>query len=165
MNKKHRFYFGFILATIIGLQSCETPREVIDDKPTDGLAEIVEVSFKSIANGYLTGDGAEEISKGGIVINSQAEWSALKTKMNSVNKTIDDPAVDFNKMTVLAYFDQIRGSGGYSVAFASISQTGNTVQTRIKMSAPKGDAIEIMTQPYSIVFIEKTDKTIAFTEL
>lgn len=155
MNKKHIFYFGFALATIIGLQSCETPREVIVEKP-------IEIAFKNIASGYLTGNGSEGVSEGGVVINSQEEWDALTINMNYVNNAIDEQSIDFNKMTVLAFFDQIRGSGGYSVEFVSILKTGNTIQAQIKKTAPKEDAIEIMTQPYNIVFIEKSNNIIKF---
>lgn len=158
MNKKHIFYFGFVLATIIGLQACGTTNEVIDEKPT----EVTDVAFKNSASGNLQGDGAEGINEGGIVVNSQEEWTTLTTKMNSVNEAFKEQSIDFNNMTVLAYFDQIRGSGGYTVEFASVSQTSKSIQAHIKRTASDGNDIEIMTQPYSIVLIEKTDKTVVF---
>ena len=164
MNKKHLVYFGFALATLIGLPSCETSKEVITEKPAEDLALATQVAFKNVASAYLTGNGAEKIVKGGIVINSQAEWEVLTTKMNSVNRAIKDESIDFNKMTVLAYFDKIRGSGGYNVDFVSITEIGQEVQAIVKDTPPEGDAIEIMTQPYSIVMIDKTSKAVTFIE-
>ncbi len=160
MNKKHLFYFGFVLMTLIGLQSCRTTEEITEEKPT----ELSKIAFKNNASGYLTGNGAEGITEGGIVINSEAEWDALAKKMNSVNDAIKNQSIDFNKMTVLAYFDQIRGSGGYSVEFASISRTGQLIQAITKKTPATGDNIEIMTQPYTIVLIDKTNMAVVFIE-
>ncbi|PHR20420.1 MAG: hypothetical protein COA38_19435 [Fluviicola sp.] len=162
MNKKHTFYFGFVLTTIIGLQACGTTNEVLDEKPSEVIVEVMDVAFKNVASGNLQGDGAEGINEGGVVINSQEEWTSLMTKMNSVNEAVKEQSIDFNNTTVLAYFDQIRGSGGYTVEFASVSQTSKSIQVQIKRTASDGNDIEIMTQPYSIVFIEKTDKTVVF---
>lgn len=162
MNKKHTFYFGFVLTTIIGLQACGTTNEVLDEKPSEVIVEVMDIAFKNVASGNLQGDGAEGINEGGIVVNSQEEWTTLTTKMNSVNEAFKEQSIDFNNMTVLAYFDQIRGSGGYTVEFASVSQTSKSIQAHIKRTASDGNDIEIMTQPYSIVLIEKTDKTVVF---
>ena len=162
MNKKHIFYFGFVLVTLIGLQSCRTTEEVIDTKPTEVHNDATQVPFKNVASGYLTGNGAEGIEEGGMVINSQENWDALRAKMNSVNNAISEQSIDFNKMTVLAYFDQVRGSGGYTVDFATVSQIGTSVQVIVQKVDSEGNDIEIMTQPYSIVQIEKTVNTVVF---
>ena len=67
-----------------------------------------------------------------------------------------------NTLRILAYFDQIRGSGGYTVEFASMSQINNSVQAVVKQTDSDGNDIEIMTQPYSIVIIDKTENKVEF---
>ena len=164
MNANRILFFGLVMIALIGLESCKTTEDPIGEKPPQEQAKVEEVPFDEIANAYLTGYGAEGIEPGGIVIDSQADWDELTTKMNSINSTIDEKSVDFNRMRVLAYFDEIRGSGGYTVEFTSVSRIGQTTQVRTKKTAPTGDAIEIMTQPYSIVVIEKSDNTVVFVE-
>ncbi|MFT6501526.1 MAG: hypothetical protein ACJASQ_001638 [Crocinitomicaceae bacterium] len=164
MKKKHTLYFGFALMTLIGLQSCKTTEEVIGEQPADTLSNVYPLSINEVASGYLTGYGAEGIEEGGVVINSLEEWNALTTKMNSVNKAIKEQSIDFNRVTVLAYFDQIRGSGGYTVQIATATKTGKKIQAQIKKASPEGDAIEIMTQPFHIVIIQKSDEKVSFTE-
>lgn len=164
MKKKHILYFGFALATIIGLQSCKTTEEIIDQQPADTVSNVYEFSLTEVASGYMTGYGAEGIEEGGLAINSLEEWNALTTKMNSANRAIKEQSIDFDRVTVLAYFDQIRGSGGYTVEIASATKTGKKIQAQIKKASPKGDAIEIMTQPFHIVYIQKSDEKVSFTE-
>ena len=162
MSKNYLFYFGFILVTLIGLQSCKSTEDVIVEQPDEVFNEATKVAFKDVANGYLTGNGDEGLREGGITINSQVEWEALRDKMNSVNQAIKEQSLDFEKFTVLAYFDKVRGSGGYTVEFATISEIEGSVQVITKKTAPTGDAIEIMTQPYSIVCIDKTANVVVF---
>ena len=164
MKKNYALYFGFALATLIGLQSCKTTEEIIEEQPADTVSNVYPLSIKEAASGYLTGYGAEGIEEGGVVINSLEEWNALTTKMNSSNKAIKEQSIDFDRVTVLAYFDQIRGSGGYTVEIASATKTGKKIQAQIKKASPKGDAIEIMTQPFHIVIIQKSDEKVSFTE-
>lgn len=158
MNMKHLFYFGFVLVTLIGLQSCGC----VKDKPIEGTVEATKMAFRNMESGYLTGNGDEKITEGGLVINSKENWDALAEKMNSVNKTIGEQSIDFEKQTVLVYFDKIRGSGGYTVEFATISEINNVVQAIIKQTDSDGNDIEIMTQPYSIVLIDKTENEVTF---
>ena len=105
MTMKRTFYFASMFMAIIALQSCETPKEAIQEKPNEpveGIAESLDIPFRVIADGYLTGNGEEGIGEGGIVINSKEQWEALVTKMNSVNETMKEEPIDFDKMTVLA---------------------------------------------------------------
>ncbi|NRA12285.1 MAG: protease complex subunit PrcB family protein [Crocinitomicaceae bacterium] len=160
MKKKHILYLGLALGTMIGIQSCKVVEET---GPTDTL-EVIETSFKEIANNSLHGNGAEKIEEGVVVINSEKDWNALRTKMNSVNQSMAEKSIDFKKNTVLVYFDGIKGSGGHTVEVKKINELSEKLYVVMAKKKPKGDAIEIMTQPYCVVLIDKTDKTISFTE-
>ncbi|MDG1334122.1 MAG: hypothetical protein P8P74_17450 [Crocinitomicaceae bacterium] len=156
--------FGLILSAAAGLQSCKTTEEIPEEKPTEVVSEQTNFPIKTISEGYLTGNEEEGIGEGGMVINSQADWDALTTKMNSVNEAIEPQTVDFSKVTVLAFFDQMRGSGGYTVDIVSVKKDGNKLVATVKKTVPKEDAIEIMTQPFMIGFIDKTDLPILFVD-
>ena len=81
----HTLFFGLIISAIIGLQSCKTTDEIPAEKPTESISESTSFPIKTISEGYLAGNEKEGIGEGGLVINSQADWDALVTKMNSVN--------------------------------------------------------------------------------
>lgn len=163
-NVNYAVFFGMSISLLIGALSCRTTDDVTNEKPKESIAESKIYPIKNIEDGYLTGNEQEGIGEGGMVINSQADWEALITKMNSVNKTIDEKTIDFNSMTVLAVFDQVRGSGGYAVDIVSVVNDGNKLLAKVQKTTPKEDAIEIMTQPYMIGFIEKTDLPVIFVD-
>lgn len=163
MNKQRIVSFGFVLTALIAVQACSVAEEVPNEKPTEVFTES-NISMNKTATGYLTGNGEEKINEGGMVINSQSDWDALVGKMNSVNDAIDVQSIDFNRLTVLAYFDQIRGSGGYSVDIPELMTEGNKLVATVRKTAPTGDQIEIMTQPFVIVTILKTDKSVVFVD-
>ena len=157
-------FFGLIITAACGLQSCKTTDEVIEEKPTESISETTSFPIRTIAEGYLTGNEKEGIGEGGMVINSQAAWDALVAKMNSVNDAIEEQSIDFNELTVLAFFDQIRGSGGYTVDIVSVVKDGDKLVANVEKTVPKEDQIEIMTQPFMIGFIDKTNEPIIFVD-
>ncbi|NVK64107.1 MAG: protease complex subunit PrcB family protein [Flavobacteriales bacterium] len=163
MIQKQFMYVGTILMGFMSLQSCNQPKH-LEEKPTQEIVQPTNVMFEKIKEGYLTGNGEEKISEGGVVIRSQEEWDVLAKKMNSVNQTIDEKSFDFERVTVVAYFDKIRGSGGYSVDVSSITETDKTTVVAIKKTPSDGYDIEIMTQPYVIVQIAQTENAIHFQD-
>ena len=163
-NVNRAVFFGLSISILMGFAACRTTDEVSNEKPEESITETKKYPVKNIADGYLTGNEEEGIGEGGMVINSQEDWDALFTKMNSINKAIDQQFIDFNSMTVLAYFDQIRGSGGYTVDIVSVVKDGNKLVANVQKTTPKEDAIEIMTQPFMIGFIQKTDLPIMFVD-
>ena len=164
INGYRTLFFGLAMIAVIGLESCKTTDEITTEKPTEGISESTSFPIKLVAEGYLTGNEEEGIGEGGMVINSQSAWDALVAKMNSVNDAIEEQTIDFSKVTVIAFFDQIRGSGGYTVDIVSVVKDGNKLVANVQKTSPKEDAIEIMTQPFMIGFIEKTNLPITFVD-
>ena len=163
-NLNRAVFFGLSISMLMGFSSCKTTEEVIDEKPDEMIVEMTNYSIKMIDEGYLTGNEGEGIGEGGMVINTQEDWNAMVAKMNSVNETMEPEIFDFSTMTILAYFDQIRGSGGYTVDIVSVTKDGDKLVANVQKNTPKGDQIEIMTQPYMIGFIKKTDLPILFVD-
>ena len=128
------------------------------------IADVVKIVVfvgSLIGMWYSTTYQVDALTEKVLKLEHQLEETNLGVIKNDI-EYIKEQSIDFNNMTVLAYFDQIRGSGGYTVEFASVSQTSKSIQAHIKRTASDGNDIEIMTQPYSIVLIEKTDKTVVF---
>ena len=75
------------------------------------------------------------------------------------------PPVDFNSQTVLAVFLGERGNGGYWIKIDRIDMTHNNVITvHVAVTTPGNNCVvpQIITEPYDIVDIPKTNSTIAF---
>ena len=63
---------------------------------------------------------------------------------------------------VLALFDEVKGSGGYSIIVTDIVENQDNLTVTVKQTAPTGSAYAVMTQPYCIVKIPFTTKQIIF---
>ena len=131
---KHAF-FGIGMIAFLGLTSCGTTKET-----PSNVDQSEVVPTKEIGSGMLYGNGAEGITEGGVVIYSSAEFEALVNKMNSTNEGYKMPSVDFETV--------IKNNGSCTAI--------------VKTTAPLGNAIDIMTQPYVIVTISKTEGSIEF---
>jgi len=118
-----------------------------------------------IGKGELYGAGAEGISMQNIVISDSAAWNELMSKMDSVNNvtgSFSETEIDFSNNLILAAFDQIRPSGGYSIEIKSIREFTGSIIVNIENVIPVGVVTGVITQPYHIVKIPKKNKQIVF---
>jgi hypothetical protein len=142
------------IAIIIGLMtSCSETDE--DLNPLD---------FKAIGKNNLFGNGREDIVQQNLIISDSNTWNELMTKVNSVNNNSEgftETNIDFANFMVIAVFDKVYGNGGHSIDITKITETENKIIVTID-NVLKGDATLVMTQPYHIVKIKKTEKSILF---
>ena len=121
-----------------------------------------------IGNGDLGGNGKENITKQKLIISSNETWVELMNKMNSVNyetANFTETEIDFSNFIILAVFDEIKMSGGYTIEITSVVENQNNLTVTIHLLSPKGVAPGVITQPYHIVKIPKTEKIIFFNEI
>ncbi|MEN8886347.1 MAG: hypothetical protein ABF246_08145 [Winogradskyella sp.] len=119
-----------------------------------------------IAKGNLYGSGAEGINAQNIVVSNQNDWDALITKMNSVNtvtSSFSEVEIDFANFAVVAVFGEVKGSGGYSLDL-NLTKNSENIVVAIKQNAPVGLSTSVMTQPFYIVKVRKSDVPIIFTK-
>lgn len=119
------------------------------------------IDATEIAKGALYGNGEEGITASGLVINSTADWQSLVAQMNTVNNVSDEfyeTDIDFDAFTVLALFLEIKGNG-WEVAISEITEN----ESDIVVSKTETEAVNsVITQPFCIVKIPKTNKPIVF---
>lgn len=149
-------YVLLVLVAIITL-SCNTN--------DDGL-EGVEVRSTLIADDVLYGAGREGINKENFVITNTNEWDSLVAKMNAVNnatQNFTETDIDFSKYTVIAVFDEVRPTGGYDISL-EIKETSNSTLVEISYTGPPAGhgVLTVITQPYMIRKIQKTDLPVVF---
>ncbi|WP_111684835.1 protease complex subunit PrcB family protein [Winogradskyella tangerina] len=109
-----------------------------------------------IASGELYGAGEEGIEQQNTIITNQKDWDSLVEKMSLVNPLPDDfsdAEIDFSKYQVIALFDDLKSTGGHSIA-AKITEEPNRFVVKIERNSPSGMATTVVTQPYFIAKIK-----------
>ena len=130
-----------------------------DDNPG-----MVNVESTLIAKNSLFGNGDEGIIKQNLEITDQNTWDNLISQMNSVNNVSDNFSeidIDFSQYKVIAIFDEIRGSGGYSLEL-NIKSNSENIIVNVTDVVPEGSALAVITQPFHIVKILNSDLPIIF---
>lgn len=149
-----------ILFTSLFLISCDT----YNTTDTNQQKSIEPMTYTIIAQGDLHGDGAEDISAQKTVITDDQNWQALITKMDAVNnesEKFSEITIDFSEYMLIAVFEEIKGNGGYSIDLNITADTENII-VHSTTNAPQGMAITVMTQPYIIVKLPKSDLPVIF---
>ena len=121
-----------------------------------------------IAEGNLYGNENEGLVENNMALKNQTEWTEVATKMNKVNATIKEEQinnVDFDKQMVIVLIDQQRTKGGHSIKILDIENREESVVVKIQKSQTEGMATMVMTQPFYVATIPKTDKEIEFKEV
>lgn len=142
-----------IITIIIGLTSC--------NKNDD---ELNLVEFTQIGQNNLYGNGEENIINQNLVILESNSWNELIDKLNTVNyvsEEFPETDIDFDNFIVIAVFDKIYGNGGHSIDIIKITENENKIIVTIE-NILEGNYTSVMTQPFHIVKIPKTDKLIIF---
>ena len=123
------------------------------------------ISPTLIGHGNLYGNGQEKITKQNLIITSNKAWTELMTKINSANSETDsfiETEIDFSNFILLAVFDEIKMNGGYTIDITGVVENKNDLTVTIRNLSPNGAVYTVITQPYDIVKIPKTEKRIVF---
>lgn len=141
-----------ILVQLFLLMGCKTGQ--------NGISEIIQ--FTVIEQNSLYGNGEEGLASKEFIISNTKDWHQLLEKMgrNNGSKLSDEP-INFSKYDIIAVFDQIRPSSGFSLAVDVCQLEGYIVIETISI-VPQGPAASVITQPYVILKIEKTNVPIKF---
>lgn len=151
-----------IILSLVFVVSCKCNKTSTETRNNN--AKIPQIEPSVIAKGNLYGSGSEGITKQNLVIENQGDWDDLMAQMNKVNNVSDsftETKIDFLKSSIIAIFADVKGSGGHKIEL-DISNTSKNTLVKVNHIAPKGNATSVMTQPYYIAKILKTDLPIVF---
>jgi len=119
------------------------------------------VTFKTIEEGYYSG-----ISKGEQKVYEQSNdfevfWSQHKMRQFPEPEV---PEIDFRSEIVVAVFRGEQTTGGYGIQIQSIleSESEVTVYSEVSVPSPGGMVTQAFSQPYHIVKIPKSTKSVQF---
>ncbi len=117
-----------------------------------------------IGKGNLYGSGAEGLAKQNLVITDSNQWNDLLKKINAINNVSDgfsETKINFSKYTLIAVFGDVKGTGGHSIELEVKSNLDN-IEVYVYSKGPDGMASSVMTQPFIIVRIAKSEFPIVF---
>lgn len=123
-----------------------------------------DIETTLIGKGNLHGAGEESIEQQRLIITDQDSWLSLLDQMNSVNNVSDSFAeteIDFSEFTVIAVFNEMKGTGGHRLEL-NVSSNSESIVVDITEISPEGMATTVVTQPYIIVKIPNSDLPIVF---
>ena len=86
---------------------------------------------------------------------------SLMNAVNDVTQSFTETKIDFDTYTILVVFDKLRSSGGYGIDLEVETKADKIIVKTIKTS-PEGIASAVMTQPYCIIKIVRSDLPIVF---
>lgn len=118
--------------------------------------------FDVIYNGVLSGNGSEGITQSNMVINNTIDWENLMSQMNNSFNTVTDnfseTDIDFDNYLIIAVFLDVKPSG-WEVKITNITEN----ESSLVVSTNETQFISsVITQPFSIVKIRRTEKAIEF---
>jgi len=160
----------FLLITILSMCSCKckmdnaTTEKTNSDNSNMENTELLTNGYSVIGKGNLYGSGEEGINASNLVVANKNDWDKLIAQLDSVNKVstgFKDKTVDFSEYTIIAVFDDVKSSGGHILDLDVVTNTENTV-INITKKAPSGVSTSVMTQPYCIIKISKSNLPIVF---
>lgn len=156
-------YFLFLFA-VYSFSAVFTSCGTSDIKHTENTVS-KRIDYLPVKNGVLHGAGEEGISQGVVGISSIEDYNELRNKMNSVNEELEEDIIAderfFDEEMLIFVFDKVRGTGGYTFEVEEITENNEVLQVKAISKPPSDPATSVMTQPYQIVSINKSDKELS----
>lgn len=148
---KNHIFIGLFALITLGCQK-------VDDTP---------FSLTLIHQANLYGAGEENIPSGNRVIEEEKDWEDLLAKIDNVNpesENFSETKIDFDNYMVVACFDKVQSSAGYSIAIDEAEATKKELIFNISKDNTGEILALVITQPYYIAKFPKTNKKITFKD-
>ena len=122
------------------------------------VGETKDIEFQEINKGEYS----PIIERKELLIDDSDKWSMLWASMFPSTPNI--PNVDFNVSDIVAIFQGEKRSGGYSLEIKNVLSENNKIKIFIDEYEPSEECvtIQVLTQPYHIIEMPKTDKSVEF---
>ena len=118
-----------------------------------------DVQFTTVGKNSLS--GGENIPQSNFVFDNQTDWNIFINQVDIVNDlsgTFNETNIDFTTFTVIAVVEEIKTSGSEINIINVMENTNNIhISSELKMYAST-----VISQPFHIIKIPKTNKSIIF---
>lgn len=124
-------------------------------------AKGIAVPFAVVA----TGDWSRIISHREIVIRSEGQWRLLWEEHDVSGGAV--PEVDFYTEMVVGVFAGQRPTAGYEVQIVRVEQTQSALIVYYRIRTPPEGALvaQVLTQPFDLVRVRRTDLRVVFKRI
>jgi hypothetical protein len=122
------------------------------------VEQTVRIPHATIEQGQRSGIRDRKL----VVVRTPAEWKALWRAHRSQG-TQPVPAIDFQTEMVVAVFAGEKSTGGYRVEIVCV-EANQQVRVLYREAQPPPDAIriQVLTQPYHIMKLQRVDRPVVF---
>jgi hypothetical protein len=102
-----------------------------------------------------------------LVIDNDADWRAAWTlAYTGMSPTVNPPAIDFSRWSVILVASGTRGTGGYDIAVTRLATTADYLYAEVTSTSPGAHCFttQSLTHPFDIVRIPKPPGPVVFVE-
>lgn len=150
--KKHLIILLYSVLFI--LTSCRNNDENIENKN--------QINFQLIGKGNLIGN---YVNPQNTIITNSIQWNNFLNQIDSTtyqtSASFITTYIDFNEFIVIVVVDETYPSGGHSIEITKMEEYPKYITINVEKSL-KGNVTSFITQPYHIVKIPKTAKSLIF---
>lgn len=117
------------------------------------------LSNQIIEEGITSGN----VEAGVHIFKDRGELSEFWKKINFSRPSVSLPEINFDKKTVIAFVSEEKPTGGYYLHLEKVEKADDGIKIIIKENIPGSKCFntEIITQPFSLFIIEKTNEKIS----
>jgi hypothetical protein len=115
-----------------------------------------EVPFSTVERGVTSG-----IKEAGFfVLRTEEEWQRFWRR----HASSDPPVIDFSREMVIAAFMGEQRTGGFSIEIQKVEDKGGLLKVLVQRTvpAPERPVLQVLTQPYHIIRLAKTELPVRF---
>lgn len=128
--------------------------------------KIARVPFVTVDKGYMSGTVERQF----VVVKNEEEWGNLWARHKSkVFPAPQPPVVDFQREMIIAVFSGEKRTGGYGIEIRKIEEDREKRQLIVSFleiqPPPRSAVIQVFTQPYHLVRLQKLDLPVKFDGL
>ena len=155
----------FLLLVCLIFLSCNN-----NDEPTPIPFVPVTITPTLISKYNIGVSSSIGISEQKTIYNESTNWNLLLNQIEDYYLPLGEDYlaqhfletnIDYTNYTVIAVFDRVYGNGGHSIDITNITEYENTIVVTVE-NLLTGNGSSVITQPYHIVKIPKTNKPIIF---
>lgn len=121
-----------------------------------------QINFQLIGKGNLIGN---YVNPQNTIITNSIQWNNFLNQIDSTtyqtSASFITTYINFNEFIVIVVVDEIYPSGGHSIDITKMEDYPKYIDINVEKSL-KGNVTSIITQPYHIVKIPKTTKSLLF---
>jgi len=130
---------------------------------------ISTIHATEIFSGELNSSGDRDPEQSVRQIESEDDWNIALTELRLTAEDIPDfdaTGFDYNSANIYLFMDKLRGTLGHKISIAPAVLDQSTYTFKILVEKPTGPAAEVLNQPYSLFFVDKTfeDQKFMFIE-